>query len=67
MMATQLADAAVLAQESAQGPEGHRGTRFDSHQMPDDDRLNVARGIVTAVLMAAPFWALVAFTVFMLR
>ena len=66
-MATQLVDAAVLGPDSVQGPVGRPGSSFDSHQMLDDDRLNVARGIVTAVLIAAPFWTLIAFAVFLLR
>lgn len=31
-----------------------------------DDRLTPARGIVAAVLLALPFWGLVAFTVYLL-
>ena len=71
-MAPQLADAAVMDSETMQEAMGRPTPSFDpipafdNDPMPDDDRLTVARGIVTAMVIASPFWALIAFTVYML-
>ena len=66
MMATQLADAALIDPRTIQQPAGRSVTGYDSEAMPDDGRLTAARGIVTAVLISTPFWALIAFTVYLL-
>ena len=65
-MATQFAEAASIDSRTMQDAEGRPNPKFDDDSTPDDDRLTVARGILIGALIATPFWALVAFTLYML-
>ena len=65
-MAIQLADAALIYPGTVHQSMAPPVTGRDIDPMADDDRLTVARGIGTAVLISAPLWALVAFTVYSL-
>jgi hypothetical protein len=65
-MDTQFANAAVMHSDTMHAGVTRPVPGFDVDPMPDDNRLTAVRGIVTAVVVAAPFWALVAFTIYML-
>jgi len=62
-MDTQLADVAPVDSRAAAVP-AYAG--YETDPLPDDEGMTVARGIVSAVLIATPFWALLAFTAYML-
>ncbi len=63
-MATQFADAALIDPGTLHDAAGRPVTGYDSDPMPSEGRLTAARGIVTAVLIAAPFWVLIAFIIY---
>lgn len=65
-MATQFANAAVIDSETMQQAIGRPVPSFDNDPMPDEAPPTAARGIVTAMVIASPFWVLVACTVYML-
>lgn len=62
-MSSQLADAMLIdpltAREAVQHPAASLGN------VEDGQEIRVARGIMTAMLISAPFWALVGFTVYL--
>ena len=63
-MATRLAEADHPRMVHEAG--GHALVTPDSDAADDDERPTAARGIVAAVLLSAPFWALFAFTIWLL-
>jgi hypothetical protein len=65
-MAEQFADAALIDTGMVHAAIDPPFAGVSSDPRLDDDRMTVARGVVTAVLIAAPFWAVIAFTVYLL-
>ncbi len=65
-MATQFADAVSIDSGTIQEAARRPNSGCDNNSAVNDDRLTVARGILTGALIATPFWALIAFTVYML-
>ncbi len=63
-MFTQVAETEFLQQPAES--VGTTGAKIGNPAFADDERLSPSRGIVTAVLLSAPFWALVGFTVYLL-
>jgi hypothetical protein len=64
-MSTHLADADVLDIKAPDAPSG-APLRYDQLVTAEDDRLNGARGIVLALVISCPCWALLALGVYLL-
>ena len=66
-MATQFADAVSIDSGTIQETARRPNPGCDNDSAANDDRLTAARGILTGALIATPFWALIAFTIYMLQ
>lgn len=66
MMATQMADADLLDPPMVPAEVVPPQTAIDSHGAEDEGHFLAPRGIIIAMLISLPFWALIAFTVFLL-
>ncbi len=66
MMATQLADAELLDPPKDHPPIARSQTIFEPYVAEEEGRSLASRGIVIAMLISLPFWALIAFTIFLL-
>lgn len=64
-MGVQMSDAELddlpIASEALEFPL----SAYDGRDMANDDRLSAARGIMIAALLSLPFWALIAFAVYL--
>jgi hypothetical protein len=65
-MATHLAEADLVDPGMVHGATGRPQPADDNDLTEDDERSTAARGIVTAALISAPFWALFAFALYLL-
>jgi hypothetical protein len=65
VMATFLAEAELADPRRAHDPTVCPPITFDSDTIGDPGR-SVGRGIITAVLISTPLWALIAFTIYLL-
>jgi hypothetical protein len=65
-MATQLAEAALIDPRLVHEAPVRPPATYDSNAAQDDDRTTPGQGIVVAMLISVPFWALIAFTIYLL-
>jgi hypothetical protein len=65
-MSTCIVEAELLEQKAVRPPIVTAQPLLDPPDMEEGDRLAVARGVVTGVIISAPFWILAGFTVYML-
>jgi hypothetical protein len=65
-MATQLADAERIDVRVLHDAAVHPFLGCDADAADGDERTPAARGILTAVLISTPFWALAGFTMYLL-
>jgi hypothetical protein len=65
-MAAQLADAELIDRRIIHEMVGDAPVAYGSDTVEDNDRTTAVRGIATAVLISTPFWALIAFTIYLL-
>ncbi|MDB5400545.1 MAG: hypothetical protein JWQ55_2563 [Rhodopila sp.] len=65
-MATQLAEAALIDPRLVHEAAARPPATYDSNATQDDDRTTAGQGIAVAMLISVPFWALIAFTIYLL-
>ena len=65
-MAIQMADSALLDRRINREASDHAPVSYVSDPTEHDDQTTAGRGIVTAVVISTPFWALIAFTIYLL-
>jgi hypothetical protein len=65
VMAIQLADVELDGPRAVQEVPARPLAAFDSTTVDDNEGVMGGRGIVAAVLISAPFWALLAFTLYL--
>jgi hypothetical protein len=65
-MSTHIAEAELFEPGADSRPPAAAQPFYDDPEMDDGDRLAVARGVATGVIISTPFWILVGFTVYML-
>ena len=66
MMASQLADAELFDPQVVDTAVVRPPTVHDNHTAEEEGPSMASRGIVIAMLISLPFWALIAFTIFLL-
>jgi hypothetical protein len=65
-MSTQLAEAELTDLATVEDVVRRAAAEFGEDNTGDERQMSAARGIVIAMLISLPFWALVVFTVYML-
>nr|WP_294529293.1 hypothetical protein [uncultured Rhodopila sp.] len=65
-MSIHVAEAELLVHEPAKAAPPTLLPFDDDVEADDSDRLAVARGVAAAVIISAPFWVLMGFTLYML-
>jgi hypothetical protein len=66
-MAIQLADAKPVERCIVYEAPGMPVTVVNSDVIREDRRMTASRGIAIGLLIALPFWALIGFTIYLLR
>ena len=65
-MAIQMADSALLDHQMVHDAVDHVPVTYITDPIEDHDRTSAVRGIMTAMVISAPFWALIGFTIYLL-